>query len=101
MSPVSGPHATGHSGRLPVRVMLMSGRQPRRSGGLPEIADDPARRAPVAIVERDGQAITVKPPCEAVLKRLKTAIHVAAVEPRLGFLTVPWPVALSEVEDMP
>ena len=67
----------------------------------PRAADGTARSAAVATVERAGQAIFVRPPCEAALRPLATALHVAAVHATRGFLTVPWPVPLFDVEEMP
>ncbi len=58
-------------------------------------------RPPVVTVERAGQGIAVRPPCEEALRPLATEIHVAAPHPALGFLTVPRPVPLSKVEDVP
>ena len=42
----------------------------------------------VATIQRAGQGIAVRPPCEEALRSLVTAIHVAAVHPELGFRTV-------------
>jgi len=64
-------------------------------------ADAPTGPPPVATIERVGQAIYVTPPCEGALRPLATALHVAAVHPALGLLTVPWPVPLFDVEQMP
>src|SRR4051812_3158200 len=81
--------------------MVMPDRRRRRSGTRPETVDDPARRAPVAVVERDGQAIAISPPCEAPRGPRRTAPPVAAAEPRLGFLPLRWPPPLYEVEATP
>ena len=73
----------------------------RRIRGRPGAGDGEDRPPPVATVERAGQGIAVRPPCEEALRPLVTAIHVAAVHAKLGFQTVTRPFPLIEVEDMP
>jgi hypothetical protein len=78
---------------------IATGRRRGRRGGSPLRADAPTGPTPVAIIERVGQAITVRPPFEEALGGLETSLYVAAALPSLGFRVVPWREPLFEVEE--
>src|SRR4051794_25838695 len=92
--------AGGRAGRRAGRTMTMPVRR-RGSGRLPGALAGTGRPACVATVGRAGRAIVVRPPCEEALGPLATALHVAAVHARRGFLTMPWTGPLYEVEARP
>ncbi len=71
----------------------------RDRGGRPGAGSE--RPPLVATIQRAGQGIAVRPPCEEALRPLVTAIHVAAVHAKQGFQTVTRPFPFFRVEDTP
>lgn len=78
--------------------MTARGSNHARSPGASVVTDQPVA---IATIERVGQAITVTPPCEAVIGGLTTSLHVAAVHGTQGFKAVAWPIPLYEIQNRP